>query len=322
MLANTSAFLIRISDKPNATCPKAIILNKTETTIGRRGDVKMDTTKKKEVSKLHACIHRHIKYFDCYFTIDDLHSVNGTFINGQKIIRDELFHKDEVVFAGGNQYLVGDFLQNRQDLECVYRFILPEIEVDFSKCKDFNDEFSTDTENEECCVCFSHSHKLIQLICGHYVCVSCLSKWSMSCFERLHTFRCPYCRHKLPKMDFGKDSAEMVNGIQIVYSIEPLLKTLNVARSDEVVKLSIRKRWTLQNRESFWSFNQKVSDSHNLRFSFHWLTECTLQQVLLFNEEELKNVICNLEGNIKNTHGKLLEEAVYLIATKIMNLDK
>lgn len=322
MMKNTTAFLIKMSGRPNNNCPNTIVLNKNEITIGRRAEVKMDTSKRKEVSKMHACITRHIKYFDCYFTVDDLHSVNGTFVNRRKIIRDELIHKDEIVFAGGNQYLVGDFLQTVDDLDCVYRFIVPETEVDFSSCTDYNNEFDITKENEECCVCFSYAHRLIELPCGHHVCVNCMQKWSLSCFERLHSLRCPYCRTKLPKMEIGKDSAEMVNGVQMVYSVEPLCKTLNVKKVDEIEKLSIHRRWTLQNREMFWDFNEKVFDSHNLKYSFHWLCECSLQQILTFNQEELRNIVENLEGSVKAMPGTLLEEALYLVSKKVMKMDQ
>lgn len=41
-LKNQIAFLIRISTKPDKNCPNCIILNQTETKIGRRGENRVD----------------------------------------------------------------------------------------------------------------------------------------------------------------------------------------------------------------------------------------------------------------------------------------
>lgn len=322
MLKNSAAILIRMSKRPNNNCPNAILLNKKEVCIGRRGDVKMDTSKMKEVSKYHARITRCIEHCHYFFVIDDLHSVNGTFVNRRKIIRDELAHKDEIVFAGGNQYLMGDQLNNVDNLDCVYRFVLPETEVNFANCQDFDNEFEIDEENIVCCVCFAHYHRIVKLECGHHICVRCLAKWSRSCFESLKTLKCPTCRHKLVHQEIKQDSAEVINGVQHFHSIEPLCKTLNIKRIDEVTKLSIRKPWTIQEREQFWKFNEIVSDSHNLKYGFHWLTECSIQHVLKFNDDELRTLIENIEYRPCTLQDSLLEEALYLVTTKIMKFDQ
>lgn len=319
-LKNQLAFLIKVSTKLNKNCPNCIILNQAETIIGRRGENKVDTSKGKEISKKHSMITRHIKYFDCYFTIDDLHSINGTFVNNRKIIRQELNHQDRVIFGGGNQYYVGDYLKNPQEPECIFMFVYPEIEVDFSQCKDFNDDFEEQNENEECCVCFSAAHRIKKLACGHFCCMNCLNKWHATCSEKLKTLTCPICRAKLPKEDIGHDSADIVHGIQIVRSIAPLCRTLGVKNVKEIQELSITKRWTLQKKEKFWDLHEKIFEFHNLRHSFHALTNCSLQTMIKCNEMEARAVIENLDGNLRNLPNSHLREAIYLTATKVMHL--
>jgi predicted component of type VI protein secretion system len=69
-----------------------IPLDKERTTIGRKPDNDI-AVENMSVSGHHAQI---VQEGDCFF-IEDLNSLNGTFVNGRKVTKDELFNGDTVL---------------------------------------------------------------------------------------------------------------------------------------------------------------------------------------------------------------------------------
>ena len=88
------AKMIKIELKFKNKILKKIETEKSEITIGRSSsaDIQIDNL---AVSKLHARIlnQRH------QYTVEDLNSTNGTFLNGEKIVKAILKHNDLVTIG-------------------------------------------------------------------------------------------------------------------------------------------------------------------------------------------------------------------------------
>ena len=322
MIKNGIAFLIRTSMIENPKCPKAIILNKNKILIGRRADIRMDTNSGKEVSKKHAEITRKIKRGSACFIIEDLDSVNGTFVNQRKILKQTLTHKDDIVFAGGNKYCFGDILQEPEKAECAYRFVIPPMPVDFRYCTDFDIVLQDKDKQEECCVCYTKHHKMHQLPCGHSFCVGCLSHWARVCSQNMRQVVCPVCRRPFTRSEVENDAPIIEDGVEIIKLVEPLLQTINASSVAEVKEVVIDKLWDQQKKEKFWKYQEIVSDLHTLKRSFHSLVHASYWQILKMDDDQLKNVILNLDGTLEDITGTLLEEAIARVAIMVMGVNK
>lgn len=313
------ALLIRTSNIVNEKCPKCVLINQNRIRIGRHGDVRMDTNAGKEISKRHAEITRTLKRGVIRFFIEDLDSVNGTFVNCRKILKQQLVSKDDIIFGGGNRYCFGDILPQPEESECMYRFIIPYTPANFSQCLDFDMEI-TDDGIDECCICYTKRHKMQQLSCGHSFCVACLAHWAKECSKSMRPIVCPVCRCPFTRTEIENDQPIIQNGVEIVRSIEPLLHMLSVKSVKEVQELDISKQWDQQKKEKFWRMNEIVNDFHSFKRSFHTLVNATYYQVLLLNEDQLKTVIVNLDGNLDELTEGLMEEAITRVAVMIMNI--
>lgn len=98
--------------------------------IGRDGDIKIN---KPGVSREHAKL---IKKSDGSFTIEDLNSTNGTFVNGQRIVVKNITLSDQVQLAGTIDI----------DLRALLRSVLPEDNAEliekFNNLRDVYDEYN------------------------------------------------------------------------------------------------------------------------------------------------------------------------------------
>ena len=127
------AYLISVSTLENPNTPNALILNNETNKIGRKAQLHIDTSKGKEISKVHAIIQRSIDKTKTIWRIEDKKSLNGTFINGEKISSSILKENDEIVFGGGPNFVLGDRLCNTEKAECRYIFVLSDPKVNFTK---------------------------------------------------------------------------------------------------------------------------------------------------------------------------------------------
>ncbi len=94
-----SSIVLKFKDAVLKTLP----LDKNIITIGRKGnnDISIDNL---AVSGMHARIIRE----NDKFLIEDLNSLNGTFINGQKITKKELANNDEVLIGKHTLHFLSD----------------------------------------------------------------------------------------------------------------------------------------------------------------------------------------------------------------------
>lgn len=75
-----------------------IVINKTDLTVGRQKEVSDHIIPNKNIGRLHA----QISFSDSKYYISDLDSVNGTFINGSRILSNKeypLYHNDKITLA-------------------------------------------------------------------------------------------------------------------------------------------------------------------------------------------------------------------------------
>jgi pSer/pThr/pTyr-binding forkhead associated (FHA) protein len=116
--------LVRIPEQCGSKAPPLVMLTQPSTTIGRHGDVQMDTPAGHEVSKHHATIYRHNQRDTHFWVVEDNHSVNGAFVNRMKIHRRILSPGDEIVFGAQPRFSYGDFLQSTHGSSCRYLFLI------------------------------------------------------------------------------------------------------------------------------------------------------------------------------------------------------
>lgn len=75
-----------------------IVINKADLTVGRQKEVSDHIIPNKNIGRLHA----QISFSDSKYYISDLDSVNGTFINGSRILSNKeypLYHNDKITLA-------------------------------------------------------------------------------------------------------------------------------------------------------------------------------------------------------------------------------
>ena len=146
--------LINISIHEGNNCPKSIILKEKETIIGRKGDIIIDTNRKKEISKKHAIIYKKKNHLHIEWIIQDLGSLNGTFVNDRKVLKQNIKHKDIIVFGCNDQIHFGDIVDLKNS-ECRYLFIIPSLEINFDQCIDYNNIIDLNNEKENCSICMN-----------------------------------------------------------------------------------------------------------------------------------------------------------------------
>ena len=221
------ALLVRLTNQENMKCPKCIYLRDKKTVLGRKGDIIIDTTRGKEISKKHAAITKVFQHFAYVWVIQDLGSMNGTFVNDRKVLTQTLNSKDEVVFGVPKQVCFGEKVST-SSCECRYRFLLPTPPISFTNCLETTTDLQTYNENDQCSICFSNMIRKQKLPCGHMVCLSCIRRWVISCGQEMKPCLCPICRCPFSKSDIMINDVVVESGIIHVLSIESLLELLQV----------------------------------------------------------------------------------------------
>ena len=290
------ALLIKISQIENSKSQKCIILNKSKLIIGRKSEIIMDTNKGHEISKNHSKIKLKYSKFRYKWIIYDLKSTNGTFINEIKILKQRLHHLDFIVFGGGDKLCYGEKLINFFESELLYRFIIPDYLINFSKCKDFNNTIILNTDIQ-CNICFSNSHKLYKLDCNHLFCFKCINKWIKSCIKSYKQIFCPVCRSPINKNLKFKSESYIKNQIEYIRTIEPLLRTLNISNITEVLNLSIKNIWNNDQKDLFWNFLNLIEPFYFIKRTFFNLIDLNYFNILNFSIEELNILLLNLNFN-------------------------
>ena len=301
------ALLVSSGLLQNPNSPPAVFLDGEVTIIGRHSSVKMDTSRTHEISKKHAEIRHETQGPRLEWVIEDNKSLNGTFVNCRKVKKQNLNNGDEIVFGGGSCFVYGDQITSSDNAECRYIFVIPDKNLVFhSNCN--NGIVLNSTEDcEECCICYTPMAIETKLPCGHSFCRSCLSKWGKQCLKKEQPFVCPICRKEYDPSMAKKPTIISENNQLYIMDVEPLLRKLNLFSLKEVEKLSIFNKWTAQDKDNFWNYNNLLENSNKKLKIFRAVTDANYYAIKQANNQQLLNAIDNLNGD-KNT--KYLKEEV------------
>ena len=308
--------LLSTTQKSNPNHPKAIVISGKEATIGRYADIKMDTEKTHEISKYHA----QIKFVTAIqsWVIEDLNSMNGTFLNSIKVKRRALRNYDEIVFGGGSNFVFGDQVVSTDNADCRYIFLTPDPPLAFSFDSN-KDEVLPDPEHcDECSICYLPMVKRTILPCGHTFCRKCMRDWATHCAVVEQNFICPICRHHF---ELPVESPEILDN-SLVHNVEPLLRKLGMRSVSELQEMAVTVPWGASQRERFWNAWTIVREKERKFMMFKWLTNSTYRRLKDETEESLRNVVANLEGDTATPPDKLREYALWLIGMKIDRVDE
>ena len=88
------AVLLKTSIVENDKAPFYIFLNSDKVSVGRHGDVRIDTPGGKEISKIHCYFIKRVQINSAVLIIEDNHYTNGTFVNLRKAQRQLLQNGD------------------------------------------------------------------------------------------------------------------------------------------------------------------------------------------------------------------------------------
>lgn len=311
--------LLRLSPMENPNAPTVIVLDQDTTKIGRKSEVRMDTSRGKEVSKHHTTIYRKPHHSSEVWFIEDKDSLNGTFVNGKKIHRVVLNYGDEIVFGGGSAFLLGDIIASTELAECRYVFYLPLPPVKFLQSIDLNASLLASDLLETCAICYCPIVAAETLPCGHKFCLSCIHQWCKVCIKNMRPCMCPMCRAVFAFSELTPEEAQKTNGEVKVYSMEPMLKDLEVKSCKQIKKANVFKKWTPKHRKYFETLYNKVKDSETRLPIFLHLTKATVSHVFHENQENIKNGITNLGGTPSSEErNKLILQFLLLLFDKLI----
>lgn len=319
----STAILIRNCKIVNPNAPPYVLLNKELTLIGRRTDidVTMDTSRGKEVSKIHTRIHRkqREKEGKPYWSIEDNNSLNGTFLNGRKIKNVELHSFDEIVFGGGPKFVVGERIISTDLAECRYMFfILPPVvhyRSDINMTHTNNSIL--ESENAELCpICYTPIIGRETLPCGHSFCFSCLKEWGHVCKKRMQPCVCPMCRKVFSYSQLNSKEFTLTDNELKISFIEPLLNQIGAECCKDIRSNNIFVPWDDDMKQWFWDSFDKVKNIEYRKAPFLDLTKATVKYVLKANEKQLNVAIQNLGGTQKVTKEDSVVELLTLIMSK------
>lgn len=327
-LKMSTAILIRSCNIKNPNAPPYILLNKDLTLVGRRNDidVTMDTSRGKEVSKIHTRIYRKYKDKDDkpYWTMEDNNSLNGTFLNGRKIRSVEIKPHDEIVFGGGPKFVVGERIISTDLAECRYTFfILPppvhyraDINMTHTNNSILESELLEGKDPELCPICYSPIVGRETLPCGHSFCFSCLKEWGHVCKKRMQPCVCPMCRKIFSYSELSSREYTLTKDELRISFIDPLLNQVGVECCKDIRNNNIFVPWDDNMKQWFYSSYEKVKNSEARKIPFLDLTKATVKYVLKANIKQLSNAIINLNGTQRETKEDKAAEVLMLIFQK------
>jgi len=316
------AFLIKTSRTYDGNVPRCIILDDHVVKIGRKVGVFLDTSIGKEISKHHSTIIRKFSRFRYKWTLIDESSLNGTFVNRQKILKMRLHNYDDIIFGGGAKICYGDFLPNSELSECAFKFYIPHYPLDFYHCKDYTMSLNELDLSIECSVCFSCAHRLQSLPCNHIFCVKCLKSWVHSCLKAKKQLLCPVCREPFKQSCITKAESSIHSGKEIIKTIGPLLRTSKAQNILELQSVSIKNSLTKEELVRFWQFVTLCCEYKTVMRMLLHVMGIALYQIMEYDIDTLKIIVLNLGGEISDNIRVLLSEAIGLISLCIIGVEK
>jgi hypothetical protein len=289
------AVLVRTSVPPNPFAPAVVILSAQTTSVGRRGDVRMDTPSRRQVSKLHLSIHRRLRHGIEIWLVEDHESVNGTFVNSRKVKVQRLFSGDEIVIGAGPNFMTGDVLKSTDSAFCRYCFYTIDPMVQFGPKVDPNASIRDDQSRDVCSICYEPIVAAEVLPCGHRFCLDCIQQWAERCRRDCRCAVCPMCRATFLQSQITPAEATLSGDEMLVWSVEAMLRDLKV-RSCRVLKgVNIFKKWTCNHKKWFWAAFSRVAQKEPRRILFLFLTKATAAHVMAASLEELNQAMRNFE---------------------------
>lgn len=286
--------LLRVSNLPDENAPHIVILTKEKTRVGRQSEVRMDTSRGKEVSKHHSTIFKVSRADRDLWVLEDNNSLNGTFLNGKKIRKSALYTGDEIVFGGGSNFLLGDMVKT--DLaQCRYIFFAPPPIVHFTPNLDVNCTLCSISTNEMCPICYGPMVAQEKLRCGHMFCLGCIHEWARTCVKAMRPCLCPMCRAPFIQSELTPEEGMVKPDEVQIWTVEPFLRELGVKSCKAVKGAKIFKKWQSKHSRFFWCSYESVKNNEVRRLLFFHLTGVTIPHILKANREELLNALINLK---------------------------
>lgn len=310
------ALLISTTLVQNPNTPPAAIITDEITSVGRYGTIKMDTSRTHEVSKHHAELRYEDFHGKKFWFIEDKKSMNGTFLNSKKIKKHILKDGDELVFGGGSCFYYGDQISSTDSAECRYIFVLPDPKIEYSPFSNKDINLSEINDTEECCICYLPMAMKSTLSCGHSFCRKCLLSWGKKCTKKEIPFVCPICRHEFDPSQAILPSVRLENDTNYIYDVEPLLRKLDISSLKEVENLSIFNQWSAGDRNLFWDYFNKISDTKKKQIVFRKATNTSYRDIKNATIEQLENAKNNLEIDLTDSN-YLRQEVMRQISIQI-----
>jgi hypothetical protein len=286
------ALLLRSSSYSMSQAPPFFVLHKDETSIGRRGDFKLDTRQGHEISRIHATVTRTVENGDTVWTLEDSCSLNGTFINAIKIDRQILQPYDEIVFGGGPDFKTGDIFTFSEDSFCRYSFLPIAPLVRFPSTVDSSAGSSDSQSDEVCAICYHPMVLSKTLPCKHRFCTSCLRRWGDHCSQQGRPVVCPMCRSGFLYCELTTSDVSFYPDHLDVWSLESFMRILNIGHIRAFKSCSIWTKWRDGHRGWFrrtlFSLNQWY-----WRIVFLHLAKATVAHVLVASADEVEQAMRN-----------------------------
>ena len=312
-----SAILLKTSVVENDHAPFYILLNKDKLSVGRHGDVKIDTPSGKEISKVHCFFIRRIQIHSSVWIIEDNHSTNGTFVNLRKAGRQLLQNGDEIVFGGGRGFRIGDKIESSDLSTCRYRFFFLDFPVKFGKI-DPNKTVFSGNDAEMCPICYAPIVSPEKLPCGHSFCLQCIHEWAMTCAHSYRPAVCPMCRAPFVYSQLTPHEAFVQNGELHVCSVDAILRDLNVSSCRMIRGVNIFKKWTENRKRWFWKAYDIMKTNIYRRTIFLFLTKATVTAALKEDEAGLATALDNLGIEKKgSSRDETIRNLMMFVVTKL-----
>jgi len=288
------AFLLSRSIPKSIKTPLIIPIDSTETKIGRKSDVRIDTERGKEISKHHCTLYFKRNSIREFWIIEDNKSLNGTFINGKKIRKSVINSGDEIVLGGGSCFHNGDVIDSTTEAPCRYLFYVPPLPIIFEKNANPNESILPAENYDLCTICYSPSIISEELPCGHLFCSSCIHKWAEMCSNTMRPCLCPLCRTPFSISCLIPEEYEIKNNQLRVYNVKPLLIDLCIPNCRIIKKLNVFRVWDKKKEKIFWSSINLIKDDYTKMCIFLHLTKISIFKLFAATKEELMNAISNL----------------------------
>jgi hypothetical protein len=285
--------LIRIAHDFNPKTPSVIILTQDVTSIGRRADVRMDTLTGHEISKVHACISRRCEGRKEIWMIEDQESVNGTFVNSKKVHSRVLTSGNEIIFAGGPNFKLGDMLECSSYSSCRYRFVIADPVVRFASSLDPNASMNCTEERPICPICYDGLVAPEELPCGHSFCLHCIHDWDDACRRNGRRAVCPMCRAAFLSSQLTPREVILTHDGLEVWSLEAMLRDLRASSCRVIRRCSIFKKWDDVRKKWFWSTFGEVKGKWHYRVIFLHLTKATTHYILQATDSQVLHAMEN-----------------------------